>query len=129
MRLGGTTDIRLQCIQDEDLDSRLAKTGDDEENAHTSGGVGWEAVLQCPSLFARPPQCLSTKIPSDTSFVGSNLGKTHWGFGSRAFVGIVITDSVLEAGGSSPSAGGSAVVVPVVKVSMGCALGLGAQCL
>lgn len=59
----------------------------------------------------------------------SNLGKTHWGFGSRAFVGIVITDSVLEAGGSSPSVGGSAVVVPVVKVSMGCALGLGAQCL
>ncbi len=114
----GITDYNnSQSISGEESDLVLAKTSNEEESVAISG---WERVgssISMSQLMSQSsPESMSTKITTGMAVAGSHpWSDSHRGFGSGALVGAVATGSVVAAGISSPSAGGSGIFVSLAR--------------
>ncbi len=113
----GITDDNSQSISGEKSVFALAKTSDDEESVAISGwGRVGSSISMSQLMSQSSPESKSTRIPTGTAIAGSHpWSDSHRGFGSGALVGAVVTGSVVTAGRSSPSAGGSGIVVSLVR--------------
>ncbi len=114
--VGITDDNNSQFILGEESVLVLAKTSDDESVAISGWGRLGSSISMSHLMSQSSPESISTKIPTGTAVASSHpWSDSHRDFGSRALVGAVVTGSIVAAGRSSPSVGGSGIIVSLAR--------------